>query len=369
MSAHIIVDAFWGDSGKGLISAYLTYKTGAKLVARAGTGTNAEHGIFLKDEKTYLTTHQLPLGFIFSEDPNIIIGSGVMVDPDLLYTEMHNYGIPDKVHVDYRCGTILQSHIDSEMKNAKMKNIGSTMSGTGAARSDFIKRIAYQAKDTIAENLLADVGEVINKVAREGTVIVESSQGTFLSLAVGDYPNVTSDNVLSTSSMDDVLLNPRLVDDIWLVVKALPTREGHGNMGNVAELSEHDITNSGLFEASSILGNTRRKASGIDFDMLKYACEINGANKIALTFLDHYDNEMVNVKTKAQVTKETFDLIDKIEQITRIPVCLLNTGKSYNNIIDLYGEVDWEDIDKNVNTYAKRVLSLPWQKGDVVHED
>lgn len=56
MGAHIIVDAFWGDSGKGLISAYLAYKTSANLIARAGTGTNAEHGIFLKDEKTYIKT-------------------------------------------------------------------------------------------------------------------------------------------------------------------------------------------------------------------------------------------------------------------------------------------------------------------------
>ena len=25
---------------------------------------------------------------------------------------------------------------------------------------------------------------------------------------------------------------------------------------------------------------------------------------------------------------------------------------SFNNIIDLYGEVDWDDIDNNVNKYA-----------------
>jgi adenylosuccinate synthase len=352
MGAHIVVDAFWGDSGKGLISAYLAYKTSADLIARAGTGTNAEHGIFLKDEKTYLNTHQLPLGFIFSKNPNIVIGSGVMVDPGLLYNEMYHYGLANSVHVDYRCGTILQSHIDTEMQNSRMKIIGSTMSGTGAARSDFIKRIAYQAKDTVSKRFLTDVGTQVNQKAREGTVIVESSQGTFLSLAVGDYPNVTSDNVLSTSAMDDVLLNPKLVEDIWLIVKALPTREGSGSMGSVEELSEHDIISGGFSEASSIAGNIRRKSAGIDFEMLKYACEINGANKIALTFVDHYDNDMVNVKSIDGITPKTADLISRIEATTGVPVCLLNTGKAYNNIIDLYGEVDWDDIDNNVNKYA-----------------
>lgn len=352
MGAHIIADAFWGDSGKGLISAYLAYKTSADLIARAGTGTNAEHGIFLKDEKTYLKTHQLPLGFIFSKNPNIVIGSGVMVNPGLLYGEMYYYGLASNVHVDYRCGTILQSHIDAEVQNSRMQSIGSTMSGTGAARSDFIKRIAYQAKDTISKQFLTDVGKLVNQKAREGTVIVESSQGTFLSLAVGDYPNVTSDNVLSTSAMDDVLLNPRLVEDIWLIVKALPTREGNGSMGNVEELSGHDIISGGFSEASSIAGNIRRKSAGIDFEMLKYACDINGANKIALTFIDHYDNDMVNVKSVDAITSKTSDLINRIETTTGVPVCLLNTGKAYNNIIDLYGEVDWDDIDNNVNKYA-----------------
>ena len=52
------------------------------------------------------------------------------------------------------------------------------------------------------------------------------------------------------------------------------------------------------------------------------------------------------------ITSKTSDLINRIETTTGVPVCLLNTGKAYNNIIDLYGEVDWDDIDNNVNKYA-----------------
>ena len=41
MGATIVVDAFWGDSGKGKISAYLALQQRAAYCVRAGTGTNA----------------------------------------------------------------------------------------------------------------------------------------------------------------------------------------------------------------------------------------------------------------------------------------------------------------------------------------
>ena len=56
--ATIIVGAQWGDEGKGLISAYLNWRDKSELVCRAGTGANAEHGLFLRDEKTYLKVNQ-----------------------------------------------------------------------------------------------------------------------------------------------------------------------------------------------------------------------------------------------------------------------------------------------------------------------
>lgn len=356
MPAIVVVDSAWGDSGKGLISAYLTYKYGIKFVARAGTGSNAEHGIFLKDEKTYLKTNQLPLGFIFSPDANIYIGSGVAVNPILLQKEIDRYKLHGRVFVDKRCPITTPEHVERENRSGNMSSIGSTMSGTGATRADFVNRIAKQAKDVLDKKLLCDIGLEINKAASYGFVggvTVESSQGTFLSLAVSDdYPNVTSDNVLSTSAMDDVLLNPRKVSEIWMVVKAMPTREGAGSMG-APELTEKEIVEKGLFEASSIGGKTRRKASEINFDMLKYACEINGATNIALTFVDHYDPECKNAKHFISLSKKVRLLIDKIEAETNTMVSLINTGKAYNNIIDMQGSIDWKAVDSNVERYAK----------------
>ena len=82
MSAIIVVDAFWGDSGKGKVSAWLSRKHRAAYCVRAGTGTNAGHSVYFEDGRE-IRTHQLPCGFL---DPGtgLRVGSGVAVDPQKL---------------------------------------------------------------------------------------------------------------------------------------------------------------------------------------------------------------------------------------------------------------------------------------------
>ena len=351
--ATIIVGAQWGDEGKGLISAYLALRDNPKYVARAGTGPNAEHGIFLKDETTYLKTNQLPLGCMFNSDVEVRVGSGVAVDPVKMLAEIKKYNLEGRVKIDYRCPIVTQEHIDGEVNSAHNQAIGSTMSGTGLCRRDFVQRIAKQARDfPELEEYLTDTAKDINSVARNSGVIIESSQGTFLSLAVSpDYPNVTSDNVTALAAGDDVLLNWKYIKEVVLVVKAVPSREGAGGMGNVKEMTPEEIVEKGFVEPSSIGGITRRKASGIDWDMLRYAVEINGATQIALTFLDHYDPEMDGVKDINKVTEKAWKLIAEVIRETGVPVTILNTGKAYDCIIDLtkdHKNIDWAEAQKSL---------------------
>lgn len=354
--AYIIVGAQWGDEGKGLISSYLSMRDNAKIVARAGTGSNAEHGIFLKDEATYLKTNQLPLGWMFNQDCQIRIGSGVAVDPKKFLYEIEKYNLQDRVKLDYRCPIITREHIIAEETSKSMNAIGSTMSGTGYCRADFVLRKAKQARDIEElQDYLTDIAEDINSACESNVVIVESSQGTYLSLAVSpDYPNVTSDNVTSMAACDDVLLNWKNISDVILVVKALPTREGAGDMGEVEEITSQELKDRGLVEPSSIGGTTRRKASSIDWDMLRYAVQINGATQIALTFLDHYDPNMKNAKSISEVSTKGWDLIAQIIKETGVPVTILNTGKAYDCIVDLSQDtrnLDWITTDIYLNNF------------------
>jgi len=226
-----------------------------------------------------------------------------------------------------------------------MRGIGSTFSGSGLCRAEFVLRKAKQARDIpqLAE-FLTDVPKEINQVANQDMVIIESSQGTMLSLSLSpDYPNVTSDNVTAMAAADDVGLNWRRLKDVILVVKALPTREGGGKLGNVRELSIEEIKNRGLLERSSIqeqsiTGTIRRKAEAIDFDLLAFASEVNGATQIALTFVDHFDPRVTNIRDKSGLTDEVWRLIEKIQGTTGVPVTLLNTGKPFDAFVDLTGK-------------------------------
>ena len=356
MGAYIIVGGAWGDEGKGLISAYINVRENAKFVARAGTGPNAEHGIFLEDEKTYLKTNQLPLGWIFNPETKILIGSGVAVNPEWLFKEIDKYKLHGRVFVDYRSPIITKEHIQREKESKGMQAIGSTMSGTGECRKDFVARKAKQAKDIPSlSDITIDVGETINKASQNYPVVVESSQGTYLSLAFSpDYPNVTSDNVTAMAAADDVLLSWKNIKNVVLIAKAMPTREGNKysekDMGSGKELSEQEIVDRGLVEISSIEGKIRRKAE-FDFEMLKKAVEVNGATQIAVTFLEHAFPEVKNAKTWRDISKNARLFIDKIEKETDIPVTILNTGKAYNNIIDIsfnHKMVNWEKIRENI---------------------
>lgn len=63
MSATLVVDAFWGDSGKGKIAAFTALKQEAAFSVRAGTGTNAGHSIYFEDGSE-IRTHQLCCGWL-----------------------------------------------------------------------------------------------------------------------------------------------------------------------------------------------------------------------------------------------------------------------------------------------------------------
>jgi len=335
--AKWIGGAQFGDEGKGVASAVLTNIYDAKLIVRTGVGPNAEHGLFLEDETTYLKVNQLPLGWILNSQTQIRIGRNVAIDPVKLQTEIEQYRLDGRVKIDPNCPIITPEHIRKEAESKRMRDgIGSTMSGSGYAHADHILRIGPVARDIdFLSPLLIDVSEEVNRISQTDVVILESSQGYGLSLSTEYYPNTTSKNVTSTSAMDDAGLNPFRLSDVFLVVKTMPTREGGGSMGRVNELSTDEIKRRNLTEISSIGGKIRRKAESIDFEMLKTASEVNGATQIVLTFCDQYDPEVRNITKKDHITKKVWELIDRIEKTTDVPVTLINTGKPFYSFIDL----------------------------------
>ena len=334
MGAVIIVDAFWGDSGKGKTCAYLARRLNAPLAVRAGVGTNAGASVILDDD-TVIRARQLPTGWL-NPRTRVAVGSGVLVDPAVLLSEVERFGLAERTTVDYRCAIITAEHIAAERRDATLtERVGSTRTGNGYARSDFVLRRAQQARDVPElRPFLGDVARQVNDVAANGTVLVEGSQGTFLSLALSpDYPCTTSDNCTAAAAIDDVGLNWRLVQDVVMVVKAMPSRVGAGPLPH--ELSAEETVARGVAEYGVVTGRLRRKASQIDWDLLAYAAMLNGPTQIALTFCDHYDPAMRTAQTRDDVTPRVRELIARVEKVTGAPVTLVDTGKRLDDFIEL----------------------------------
>jgi Adenylosuccinate synthetase (EC 6.3.4.4) len=74
----VIIGAQWGDEGKGKIVDFLA--SDAQIVVRFSGGANAGHTIVLAGEKYAL--HLVPSGILYP-DKTVILGSGMVIDPEL----------------------------------------------------------------------------------------------------------------------------------------------------------------------------------------------------------------------------------------------------------------------------------------------
>ena len=335
MCATLVVDAFWGDSGKGKIAALTALKQEAAFCVRAGTGTNSGHSIYFEDGSE-IRTHQLCCGWLHPRT-QLRIGSGVALDPQIFLREIHRYKLADRARVDLRCPVIAPEHRAREARDTHLAaTVGSVCSGSGAARADFVLRRAQQARDIPElKDYLTDVPREINTACTEGrSVVIESSQGTHLSLALTrDYPCCTSDNCTAVAAADDAGLNWQYITDVILVVKAVPSRVGAGPLP--FEISEVEQDRRGIVEYGVTTGRRRRKARHISWPHLEEAVMLNGPTQIALTFCDHLDPDVRGARARDALTDPVLKLIHDVESHTGVPVTIAETGKYFGDIVDL----------------------------------
>ena len=99
-------------------------------------------------------------------------GTGVLVDPRVLKTEVEMLGVKGRIFVDSRCGIIEEDHIKRDKASDHLaKKIGSTGSGCGPANADRIMRTARLARDVpeLKEYLIDVPLELNNAISRGET--------------------------------------------------------------------------------------------------------------------------------------------------------------------------------------------------------
>lgn len=331
MPCLVTVGGFFGDEGKGKIIAYLAKKDNPAIAVRGGVGPNAGH-TFTFEGKEY-KVRMLPSAAL-SPTTRLLIGAGVLVNPQVFLQEVAMFEADDRTFVDSQCGIIEQMHIDKDKGESHLKSkVGTTGTGTGPANADRAMRTLKLAKDIPELSLyIEDVSNSVNYALDSNEkVIVEGTQGTYLSLFHGGYPYVTSKDVTASGICSDVGIGPKRVDDVLVVFKAYVTRVGGGPLQN--ELSEDEAKRRGWLEFGSVTGRQRR-ASPFDMDLAKKAIRLNSGTQLAVTKLDVLYPECAGVKEYFKLPAEAKKFIENIEGETGLKVTLIGTGPELYDIVD-----------------------------------
>jgi adenylosuccinate synthase len=331
MPSIVIVGGFYGDEGKGKIISYLAKKDNCSIAVRGGVGPNAGHSI-VWEGKTY-RLRMLPSAFV-NRKTKLLVGPGVLVNPEVFLKEVAEVDAEGRCGLDPLCAVIEQKHIDQDKGSQHLSSkIGTTGTGTGPCNADRINRTARLARDLPElKNYLVDVPEAVNEALENGeNVLVEGTQGTFLSLFHGSYPYVTSKDVTASSIAADVGLGPTNVDDVMVVFKAYVTRVGSGFLKD--ELLPEETAKRGWAEHGTVTGRQRR-AAPFDFDLARRAVMLNGATQIALTKLDIVYRDSKGLTDHRDLPIEAKSFIKKIEDETEVPVTLIGTGPSVEEVVD-----------------------------------
>jgi len=326
----VLVGGFFGDEGKGKIISYLSQKDDPSIVVRGGAGPNAGHTI--KDGDKIYKVRMLPSGFL-NKTAKVMIGPGVVINPKVLLKEICDFNVSGRSFVDNNCGIIEEDHLNRDSKGEIKEKIGSTGSGTGPANADRAMRILKLAKDEeTLSSILTDVPKSINLAYDSGeNILVEGTQGTFLSLWHGTYPYVTSKDVTASAICSDVGLGPKKVDEIIVVFKSYVTRVGTGFLEK--ELSQEETSKRGWAEFGTVTGRPRRAAE-FNFDLARRAVMLNSATQIAITKLDILYPECAHANSYKDLSNEAKSFILNIENKLKTLVTILGTGPGVNDIID-----------------------------------
>ena len=334
MSNCAIVGINWGDEGKGRMVDLLTEDY--DVVVRYQGGGNAGHTVM--NEKGKFALHLLPSG-IFRDGVVNILGNGVAVDCESLWTEMQDVvskGVaitPENLKISNRASLLLPWHRDLdnlEEQRLADKKYGSTKQGIAPFYSD-----KYQKKTVMAGELLypeklwehlegilewknltlekvygarpytmedlrswfADFGEKIKPfVCDTGAflrqtqaggkkILCEAQLGSLRDLDYGIYPYTTSSNAIAAYAPVGSGLPSAKIDEIVGVVKAYSSCVGEGPFtcewfGERAE----KLRQAGN-EYGAKTGRPRR-VGPIDIVATRYGVTCQGATTIALTKLD-----------------------------------------------------------------------------------
>ena len=403
MATAMVLGTQWGDEGKGKIVDYLAQK--ADVVIRSQGGNNAGHTVVVDDKAFALRL--LPSGILFS-DKTCIIGSGVVVNPEVLLQEldgMKEKGVKvSKLEISTRAHVIMPYHIRIDEEDEKLKGdakIGTTKNGIGPCYADKINRVGIRIGDLMDKDIFAkklrvnlklknrlfetyygcqgfdfdtiyqeylgyaerirpyvkDTNYSANVYVNEGKkVLFEGAQATMLDIDHGTYPFCTSSNPTAGGACTGSGVGPRRMENIVGVVKAYTTRVGAGpfpaEQNN--EVGEY-LRNTG-HEFGTVTGRPRR-CGWLDAFMVKYAARLNSMDALAITRLDILDGlDEIKMCTGWTIDGEPIQHIPADLSILAKAKPVYETFKGWKK--DISGVRSYGDLPLEAQAYLNRLSEV-----------
>jgi len=331
----VVVGGFFGDEGKGKVVSYLGLTDKPSICVRTGS-INAGHTVSYGGKSWKLRI--IPSCFV-NENTRLMIAPGALFKIDVFLREVEETNTRGRVWVDANSGIIEDRHVENERSNEYlMKTIGSTGQGVGAAMVDRVLRVLKTAKDfPELRGFITDVVREVNEeLDRGGLVVVEGTQGTFLSLYHGTYPFVTSRDTTASGIISEVGVSPRLVSDVILVFKSYVTRVGAGELPG--ELSQDELVARGWVERGTVTGRPRR-AAPFNLELARRAIMLNRPTQLAITKFDALFPGVRGKRRWVDLPVEARKWVEEVSEALKVPITLIGTGEDSMDMIDLRREV------------------------------
>ncbi|WP_288515700.1 adenylosuccinate synthase [uncultured Victivallis sp.] len=402
MPVDILVGTQWGDEGKGKLIDVLTRDV--DMVIRFQGGNNAGHTVEIGDEHYVL--HLIPSG-IFRPNVVNVIGNGLVVDVLGLVEEMKGIaakGFPvDNIRLSNRAQLIFEYHKRADAlkeSSAGTKKIGTTKRGIGPAYADKMNRTGIRGIDLtrperleeqfraeaakynkqFAEHGIApldidaewkrvreaagylkdyvcDTVYLINDAIKSGRkILCEGAQAALLDIDHGTYPFVTSSNTVSGGACTGAGIAPQKIRDVWGVIKAYTTRVGEGPFPTELFDQDGETLRQVGHEFGATTGRPRR-CGWFDAVAGRYACMVDGVNKLAVTKLDVLDSfdkigVCVAYEIDGKVTKEFPASVEELAAAR--PVLEWLPGWKQ----DISGVSSYDELPENAKKYLERITEL-----------
>lgn len=344
-----LVGLQWGSEGKGKIAAYLSKEYNAMV--RSG-GPQAGHSFFVGKNK--YVNRQVPCG-IHNPYCKLYIAPAAIINMDVLLEEIENYQLsPEQLMVDNNASILTEKHIKLEEESQLEKRLASTLEGVGAAQSEKVWRRSKLFGNDGTSNreclydehpelyfYAGDVPEALYSHNESNEpILLEGTQGFGLSLNHGDYPFVTSRDIINSTLLSDSGLSPKIHGQTIGVLRTYPIRVG-GNSGPTGseeltfeEIAKRSGSKKTIAEYTTV---TRRKRRIFEqsWGILSKAIEVNQPDQIALTFLDYINHEDYGKNDFDNLSQKSKDYIKLVEDLLFTPVTLISTGPKNEHMIDI----------------------------------